>query len=137
MKIHQRRFYQTQRTLHLIVGCNLSHTDVMLMRAENRQGNEGCHSVARVQPFQNTPSGTSFTTAMGPEQLHGLGTGKSSRSCNSSTSLKQQSIGTTSNKHCGGLRFTRPRLDRRHFHELQFPKLHTQWIFIHRHTIPV
>lgn len=36
----------------------------MLMRAENRQRNKGCHPVATVQPFQSTTSGTSFTTAI-------------------------------------------------------------------------
>jgi len=62
---------------------NLSHTDVMLIRAENRQRNEGCHSVATVQPYQNAPSGTSFTTAMGPEQLH------ASSSCTSLSTLAE------------------------------------------------
>ena len=72
---------------------------------------------------------------MGPKQLYGLGTNKSSKLCNFFISLKQQSIETISNKHCEKLRFTWLRLNRKHFYELQFLKLHTQWIFIYRHTI--
>jgi len=68
----------------------ISHTGVILMSAENTQRDEGCRSVATVQPIQNTSSGTSFVTATGTEQLHGLGTGKSSSSCRSSTSLTEQ-----------------------------------------------
>ena len=84
MVIRQWILYRKQWTLCLIVGDNRLHLNVILMRAENRQQDKECHSVATIQPSQDIPSGPSFTTAMGTGQLDGLEAGKSSRSYNSS-----------------------------------------------------
>lgn len=58
-------FYRIQRTLLLIVGSSFPGLEVILIRAENGQRNEGYDSVATVQPFQNTPSEPFPTTGIG------------------------------------------------------------------------
>ena len=47
-------------------------------KAPSKDGCEGYNPVATVQLLQNTPSKSFPTTAIGTQQLHGLGTGKSS-----------------------------------------------------------
>ena len=81
--------------------------DVMLIRTENGERNDGTNSMATV-PFQNMPPEPFSVTAGGTQHLHGLETGKSNPIICSRLSLTkrvvqqqaQYRMSTTTPGHC-------------------------------------